>query len=315
MGACKTAPPTVTYAYQVHAADVAAKTEGPDAPAADTRQMLANARIVAFFPPDPCDAHCGQVVATLERGAEHAGYQVLSWQNLRGAKRPIDFAREANVDVLFQIDRIESGTQMEGAGARTLTFTSGTEPLQVTPSLAQSCQEFAAHADPPHVVAVTATLDAQALSVGDGVTRWRYHRVVAQPVPSTYMPVSFTATGTPSRGGRALVGLGTLALIGGVTMIVFEQTSQKDPLNPSQGEFSTSGLSYAVTAAGLAGIIGGGYLMAQGGTRPSPDDVLCTGTHMVPVSGGPPAPPAAAPSDDLVITPFLDELNHAKGAK
>jgi hypothetical protein len=217
--------------------------------------------------------------------------------------------------VLFQIDRIEAGTQAEAPGSRTLAFFEGTAPLQVGPELARTCQEFSAHADPPHVAATTATLDIQALSVSDGVTRWRYHRAVVQPVASTFVPISFTANRTPSAGGRALVGLGIAALVTGVGLVVLEQTSQKDPLNPSQGEFSTGGLSYLAAVAGIAGIAGGGYLLSQGGTKPPPDDVLCEGSHMVPVSGAPPAPPPAAPSDEALVAPLVDELIQAKGAK
>ena len=314
LGACKPPALAVTYAYQVHAADVAAHTEGPDAPAAETKQMLANARIVAFFPPDPCDAHCAQLVGNLEKSAEHAGYQVVSWQNLRGPKRPIDFAREANVDVLFQIDRIDSGTQTETPDARTLTFTADDAPLQVSPELAQTCREFSTHAEPPHVVARTATLAVQVLSVGDGVTRWRYQRTVAQPVSTPYTPISFTGKGEPSMGGQLLLVGGILALVGGATLITIEQTSQPDPLNPKQGEFSTGGLSYALAVAGLGGIIGGGYMMSQS-PKPPPEDILCNGTHMIAVSGSSPFSPGDGPSDEAIVGPLVDELQHAKGAK
>jgi len=312
---CAQTASTVTYGYQVHAAALAAHTDGPDAPAAETTQMLVNARTVAFFPPDPCDARCTELVTTLERGAEHAGYQVVAWQNLRGAKRPIDFAREANVDVLFQIDRIETGTQSEAPNTRSLTFSEDAAPLQVSSVLAQTCQEYSLHADPPHAVASTTTLDVQALSVSDGVTRWRYHRAVVQPVTSTYAPISFTGTVGVNHGGRALMGLGIAALVTGVGLIVLEQTSQKDPLNPSQGEFSTGGLSWLAAAAGVAGIAGGGYLLSQGGPKPPPEEVLCDGQHMVPISGAPAPPAAAATSDEAIIGPLLDELDHAKGAK
>jgi len=314
LGACKPPALTVTYAYQVHAAEVAAHTEGPEPPAVETKQMLANARTVAFFPPDPCDAHCTQLVGNLEKAAEHAGYQVVSWQNLRGAKRPIDFAREANVDVLFQIDRIDSGTQIEAPGTRSLTFTADDAPVQVSPQLAQTCREFSTHAEPPHVVARTAAVEIEVLSVGDGVTRWRYQRTVAQPVSTPYTPISFAGKGTPSIGGQVLLVFGILAVVGGATLITFEQTSQQDPLNPTQGKFSTGGLSYALALAGLGGIIGGGYMMSQS-PKPAPEDVLCDGRHMVAVSGSPPMLPGDAPSDEAIVGPLVDELQHAKGAK
>src|SRR5215831_9652985 len=123
LGALAGCPPPVTYGYQYRVQQQFGGGEEPEPAPLEARQLLANARTVAFFPPDVCinvdavgagnvkarmlRANCGVLLSSLERAAEGAGYEVLSWQNLRGNKRPIDYAREANVDVLFEINEID----------------------------------------------------------------------------------------------------------------------------------------------------------------------------------------------------------------
>ena len=115
-----------TYGYQYRVAQHFDAGAEPDPISAEARQLLATAHTVAFYPPDYCvnsesgehkakdlRATCGVLLSTLERAAEQAGFEVLSWQNLRGSKRPIDFAREANVDVLFEINEFEPGELSE----------------------------------------------------------------------------------------------------------------------------------------------------------------------------------------------------------
>src|ERR1700733_803834 len=124
-----------TYGYQYRVAQQFDSGAEPDPISVEARQLLATAHTVAFYPPDYCvnsesgehkakelRATCGVLLSTLERAAEHAGYEVLSWQNLRGGKRPIDFAREANVDVLFEINEFEPGELSDSEIQRTLTF-------------------------------------------------------------------------------------------------------------------------------------------------------------------------------------------------
>jgi hypothetical protein len=97
-------PAAPHYGYQYQLAQQFSGGEEPESASAEARQLLATARTVAFYPPDIClnseagqgpspnqrmvRASCGVLLSTLERAAERAGYEVLSWQNLRGNKRP-----------------------------------------------------------------------------------------------------------------------------------------------------------------------------------------------------------------------------------
>ena len=94
-----------TYGYQYRMQQQFGGGEEPEVAPVEAKQLLANAKTVAFYPPDACinvdttageaklkqlRANCGVLLSTLERAAERAGYEVLSWQNLKGGKRPID---------------------------------------------------------------------------------------------------------------------------------------------------------------------------------------------------------------------------------
>ena len=94
---------------------------------ADVDPMSAQAKsalrgeTVAFFPPDRClersaaptgtvedqqvlRLQCGVVMSELEKAAIAAGFQVVSWQALRGSDRPLRYARDQKVAVLFEIN-------------------------------------------------------------------------------------------------------------------------------------------------------------------------------------------------------------------
>jgi len=176
-----------TYGYQYKVRQDFGGGEEPEQPSAEARQLLANATTVAFYPPDVClntdtaasekrvqqlRASCGVLMSTLERAAERAGYEVYSWQNLRGAGRAIDFARQANVDVLFEINEFDLGSLDDSAIQRTLTFferENGVDaPLTVSDQLAQRCRDYAAQSMAPGPDALTGTVDIKTVSVGDG---------------------------------------------------------------------------------------------------------------------------------------------------
>src|SRR3954462_13383840 len=105
---CFGCKPPATYGYQYQLTQQFGGAEAPEVLGREARELLANARTVAFYPPDLClntdtshaggrdqkmaVANCGVLLSNLERAAERAGYEVLSWQNLRGQKRPIDYA-------------------------------------------------------------------------------------------------------------------------------------------------------------------------------------------------------------------------------
>src|SRR5688500_18397198 len=93
LGACL---PNATYGYQYQLQQQFLGGEEPEAPPVEARQLLASAKVVAFYPPDSCvnadpsqgakrlqelRASCGTLMSKLERGAQAAGYEVVSWQN------------------------------------------------------------------------------------------------------------------------------------------------------------------------------------------------------------------------------------------
>ena len=147
-----------TYGYQSTFDKQFFGNEDPEPPPVEARQLLASARTVAFYPPDTClnatptesqqdkvlRARCGVLLSKLERDAERAGYEVVSWVNLRGAQRPIDYARDAKVDVLFEINELSPQRIKASESKRKLAFfergdTGVDSDLDVSTAVGQRC--------------------------------------------------------------------------------------------------------------------------------------------------------------------------------
>ena len=297
---------TTTYGYQYRMSQTFGGGEQAEAASPEARQLLGAARTVAFYPPDFCvnndasagatasqrelRASCGVLMSTLERAAERAGYEVLSWQNLRGNKRPIDFARESNVDVLFEINEFDLGMLDDSAIERTLTFfqrnAHGIDvPVQVPGSVAQRCRSYADVRDPIKPAVLTGTIDIKTVSVADGRNRWRYRTTGAQSLGRTYPQVTFTGVAKPSGAGTLLAGLGGGALLtGGILELVSAVTSN----DPTTGEtkFDPGNWPAYLAGVGTVVLIGGIVLsLVQGSTPAEPSAVLCLDTPMQPVAG------------------------------
>jgi hypothetical protein len=283
------------YGYQYRVTQRFDSGDEPDPVSVEARQLLATAHTVAFYPPDYCvnsesgehkakelRATCGVLLSTLERAAERAGYEVLSWQNLRGNKRPIDFAREANVDVLFEINEFEPGEMSDSEIQRTLTFFArdehGDTPLQVSSAVAQTCAGYALQRDPAQTAALTGVIDIKTVAVSDGRDRWHYRKTLAQSLGRTYPQVEFRATEKPNRGATVLAGVGGAALGVGFALWLVEESTTNDP-STGETKFNSGGWSTGLMIAGAVAIAGGiGLQVALGGTRPEPDAVLCNGS-------------------------------------
>jgi len=285
--------PTVYYGYQYRLTQELNGAEQPEAASAEARQLLGMAKAVAFYPPDAClnnetsaqkdkelHASCGVLLSTLERAAERAGYEVLSWQNLRGSRRPIDFAREANVDVLFEINQFEPGDIKDSDVQRTLAFfersAQGIDaPVQVSSQLAQRCVAYAAQRDAIQTAALAGTIDIKTVSVSDGRSRWRYRKTLAQSLGRSYPQVMFAGRGSPSKIASLLSVVGAVTVGIGGGLLLAEVVSTDDPAT-GQTKFDSSGVStdlmiggaVALGAAAIAGI-------ALAGDKPAPDAVLC----------------------------------------
>jgi hypothetical protein len=343
-----------TYGYQYRVAQQFESGDEPDPISVEARQLLATAHTVAFYPPDYCvnsesgehkakelRATCGVLLSTLERAAEHAGYEVLSWQNLRGSKRPIDFAREANVDVLFEINEFEPGELSDSEIQRTLTFFErgdrGDTPLQVSNAVAQTCGGYALQRDPAQTAALTGVIDIKTVAVSDGRDRWHYRKTLAQSLGRTYPQVVFRATEKPNPGAMVLAGAGGAAAAVGFTLWLLEQTTTNDP-SIGETKFNSDGWGTGLMIAGAVAIAAGiGLQVALGGTRPEPDAVLCNGTLAIDTTPTPPpatisvgplsaehtfqektvADPLAAAREQIrttMISQFIDVLKDAHGA-
>src|ERR1041385_3293893 len=214
-----------TYGYQYKMQQDFAGAEEPEAAPVEARQLLASEKTVAFYPPDTCinvdpsiqgrklqelHASCGVMLSTLERAAQDAGYEVLSWQNLRGGKRPIDYARESNVDVLFEINLLQDDTLDESEVKHTFGFferaSDGTDsPLQVPTSVAQQCANYAFQADHPASAGRTASINIKTVSVADGRDRWLYRKTQQLSVQREAPQVMFSAPERPNKGAVALM--------------------------------------------------------------------------------------------------------------
>src|SRR5260221_2422592 len=156
-------------------------------------------------------------MSSLERAAEGAGYEVVSWQNLRGNRRPIDFARESNVDVLFEVNEFDLGKILSSQLEQRLSFfesddKGGAVPLNVSTGLAQTCAAYAKQASPSLPVGEHGTIDIKTVSVVDGRMRWRYRKVLTNAnTTSTQQPQMFRNMNKPKPAQFAL------GIIGGVT--------------------------------------------------------------------------------------------------
>jgi hypothetical protein len=306
-----------TYGYQYRVAQQFGAGDEPDAISVEARQLLATAHTVAFYPPDYCvnsesgehkakdlRATCGVLLSTLERAAEHAGYEVLSWQNLRGSQRPIDYAREANVDVLFEINEFEPGELSDSDIQRTLTFFArddhGDRPLQVSDALAQTCAQYALQRDPPQPAALTGVIDIKTVAVSDGRDRWHYRKTLAQSLGRTYPQVAFRGQAKPNRLATTVAALGGAAAGIGLGLLIVENTTTNDPTT-GQTKFDSHGWSTGLLIGGAVAVAAGVTLGATvGSTPPPPESVLCQGNLAVGDSA--PATPTPTPMPQATVT-------------
>jgi len=316
---CKTPP---TYGYHYEMAQQFGGAEAPESANHEARALLAAAKTVAFYPPDLClntdtahdgkhdklvQANCGVLLSTLERAAERAGYEVLSWQNLRGQKRPIEYAREGNVDVLFEINELDLDNVVDSQVQRTLTFykfdDAGRSSLQVPQTVAQRCAAYSASLDPIQTAGLSGTIDIKTVSVADGRDRWHYRKTLSQAVGRTYPEVGFKAQPKPNRAATVLGGVGGGALIVGLTFALVSAVTTDDPTTGEMKADFGSLPTYLIVGGAVLGAAGLAIgIAAQDST--GPEDVLC----LAPLASGPAAsPPAVIGPDPMTSQVRLSE--------
>ncbi len=283
-----------TYGYQYRVDQQLAGGEEPEPAPVEARRLLAGARTVAFYPPDRCvnttekaasekefRANCGALLSLLERAAERAGYEVVSWVNLRGNNRPIDYAREAKVDVLFEINEVAADEIKDVDAKRTMMFfdrNDGSDtPLDVSNSVAQRCRDWSRR-DPAISAGYVATIDIKTVSVSDGRARWHYRKTLSLPTGMQSPKVRFAGNQKPNKGATTLAGAGFGFAISGLVLLIVDssQASGTDPFTGQPKEKLFGDLPYYMLIPGL--VLGAGgiaWLIAGGQSKPSPDEVLC----------------------------------------
>ena len=286
---------SATYGYLYRLDQQFAGGEDPEPAPVEARQLLARARTVAFFPPDRCvnttdkaerekefRANCGVLLSLLERAAERAGYEVVSWVNLRGTQRPIDYARESNVDVLFEINEVATDTIRDVDAKRTLTFFDrnerGDQPLTVTGPVAERCRAWSAQRDPRVAIGDVGTIDIKTVSVVDGRARWHYRKTLSRPSGLAPAKVRFAARTRTNRVGQTLFSLGAAAVLVGLVFAVVDEAvaGTEDPVTGEpQGKTFGDAPYYMIGIGALPLVAGIAVAAATGQIKPEPDKVLC----------------------------------------
>ena len=308
---CATPP---SFGYQYRMAQAFGGGEQPETITREARDLLAGAHTVAFYPPDRClntdvgpgtkqnermvQANCGVMLSTLERAAEAAGYEVLSWQNLRGRERPIDYARDAHVDVLFEINEFDLDNVNDSDIQRSLTFFRRDQgidtPVQVAQSTAVRCAGYASARDPVQAAALSGTIDIKTVSVTDGRNRWRYRKTLSQAIGRQYPQVTFPGTVKPNPGATALLAIGAVGLgLGAGFWLGDNLGSGSGSGSGSSGDTFGSAPTYLMVG-GLIALAGGIALaVAAPSNTSTADEALCLDTSAVPAA--PVAEPAVGP--------------------
>lgn len=326
---------TSTYGYQYRLDQQFAGSEDPEPAPVEARRLLASARTVAFYPPDRCvnttdkaaserefRANCGVLLSLLERAAERAGYEVVSWVNLRGNNRPIDYARESSVDVLFEINEVAADEVKDVDVQRTLTFFDrsepGEQPLTVSSSVAQRCRAWSRR-DPPVAAGYSGTIDIKTVSVADGRARWHYRKTLSKTTGMASPKVRFVGKSVANPFGQRLIGLGFGFAIAGLVFLLVDESvnTGTDPLTGMPKEKVFGSMPYYFMIPGVIVGAGGIALTVATGTRkPHPENVLCLEKN-VPSNGLYDSPQVVTTGEQMSSSHTFDESRRGsdQGAK
>src|SRR5690606_9434788 len=115
----------------------------------------------------------------LEEGAAKRGYRVVSWRNLVGTARPIDYAAQANVDGLVEINELSIIDELIRLGPgleRFVVYERHGERLIPRDDYAQDAalQQRCFEAWPRPVERPSFAIDAKLTTVSDGRLRATY---------------------------------------------------------------------------------------------------------------------------------------------
>jgi len=182
------------YGYTVAADSSLGREAPPEAPGKAT-VALSKLKRVAFVPPDMCldmragdtsttvdkrvlRMQCGVTMSELEREAERAGFDVVTWQSLKGGSRPLEVAKEQKIDLLFEVNELDVVAEGDSSSAMEFRYFWGEgggpmQPLQVTAQDNNACKAYHAR-NAPKASGMTSVLDIKMVQVSNGSVLWSY---------------------------------------------------------------------------------------------------------------------------------------------
>jgi hypothetical protein len=187
------------YGYEMSGSTTLDREEPPVPPEKAVAALATNRR-VAFVPPDSCldmraadsstavdrrvlRMQCGVTMSELEREAERAGFEVVTWQSLKGGARPLDSAKEQRIDLLFEVNELDVVEEHDRASSIEFNYVTGEGPatgkllpLQVTARENSLCEAYHAKSA-PQIGGLTSVLDIKMVQVTNGSVLWSYRHV------------------------------------------------------------------------------------------------------------------------------------------
>lgn len=192
-----TIPTQRYYAYTVAGQSSLDREPPPEAPG-KAIAAIKKLKRVAFVPPDTCldmraadtsttvdkrvlRMQCGVTMSEMEREAEKVGFDVVTWQSLKGGLRPMEQAKELKIELLFEVNELDVIEESNRASSVEFRYFYGegagpVQPLQVTPSDNEACKAYHARAAPA-VSGMTSVLDLKMVQVSTGSVLWSYRHV------------------------------------------------------------------------------------------------------------------------------------------
>lgn len=257
---------------------------------AEARQVLARARTVAFHPPDYCteprdraagvsvDSNllrldCGVIVSSLERSAEEVGFKVVSWRTLRGAERPIEYAKQSGVEVLFEINELAFDWLRDRDAKARLTFfedhdATPATPVSPTRATAERCATRIKKLE-GQIIALSGTIDIKMVRVSDGQNLWHYRRTRGVDFNETSTE-RFQKGSPPNAAALAGLPVAGLGIAGGLLMATGPFCFNGSAQCEADSDTASSAFLVVGLIAGVIGVVG---VMAN--QPPAVDDVLC----------------------------------------
>lgn len=285
------------------------------------RDAVSRATTIAFYPPSTCaeqkaggagaveldpvlKLHCGVVMTDLENAATRAGFSVVSWQVLRGPQRPIEYARENGVDLLFEINDLS----VDRPGQQTSTFTNAAfferRGDREVPIFVEDPAAIAKRCADRHVQETAATdavsIDVKMVSVADGRVRWAYRDTKRErPDERTEITHTYDAVSNRRRGGYYTFGI-IAAVVGALVTVTGVQFASSNVVQSTE-------LAPLLIIPGALAVLGGAALIVAGSTPRwgSPEETLCVipeAEEATPADATAPPQPENASQFSLVAT-------------